>query len=48
MTLPVGNGVQTPLNLILPIKSWLELKEMEAVIHLIAREMLETSDKIGT
>ena len=23
MSLPKGNGVQTPLNLILPIKSWL-------------------------
>ena len=48
MTLPAGNGVQMPLNLILPIKSWLGLKELEAVIHLKTREMFETADKIGT
>lgn len=48
MTLPAGNGVQTPLNLILPIKSWLALKELEAVIHLKTGEMFETADKIGT
>ena len=48
MTLPTGNGVQTPLNHIIPIKSWLEFKELQAAVHLKGREMDETADKIGT
>jgi hypothetical protein len=48
MPLPAGNGVQSPLNLILPIKSWVQLKELQAVLHIKTRAMLESSDKIGT
>lgn len=36
MTLPAGSGVQTPRNLILPIKSWLQLFVMIGTAVLLA------------
>ena len=48
MPLPKGNGVQNPLNLILPIKSWLRLKELDAVVHLKLQAMADSADEIGT
>jgi hypothetical protein len=48
MPLPKGNGVQNPLNLILPIKSWLKFKELETVIHLKTRELFNSVVAIGT
>lgn len=48
MSLPKGNGVQNPLNLIMPIKSWLKFKELDAVIHLKMQEMADSADEIGT
>ena len=40
--------VQHPLNLILPIKSWLQMKELEAVLHLKRRSIADSADQIGT
>ena len=48
MPLPKGNGVQNPLNLIMPVKSWLKFKELDAVIHLKTQEMTDSADEIGT
>ena len=48
MPLPKGNGVQNPLNLVMPVKSWLKFKELDAVIHLKTRAMFESADEIGT
>lgn len=48
MPLPTGNGVQNPLNQFLPIKSWLKLKELDAVVHLKLQEMADSADEIGT
>ena len=48
MPLPRGNGVQNPLNVIMPIKSWLKFKELDAVIHLKLKEMADSADEIGT
>lgn len=48
MTLPTGNGVQTPLNLLMPVKSWLKFKELDAVVHLKLQEMAKSADEIGT
>jgi hypothetical protein len=48
MPLPKGNGVQNPLNEIMPIKSWLKLKELDAIVHLKIQEMADSADEIGT
>lgn len=48
MPLPKGNGVQTPLNVILPVKSWLKFKELDVVVHLKLQEMAQSADEIGT
>jgi hypothetical protein len=40
--------VQSSLNLILPIKSWLEFKESSAVIHFKKREITEAREAIGS
>ena len=48
MPLPKGNGVQNPLNVIMPIKSWLRFEELDAVIHLKLQGMADSADEIGT
>jgi hypothetical protein len=48
MSLPTGNGVQTPLNLILPIKSWLGLQELDAILHLKLQQVTKDADTVGT
>lgn len=48
MSLPAGNGVQTPLNLILPIKSWLGLEELDAILHLKLQQISKDADTVGT
>ena len=48
MTLPGRTGVQSPLNFVLPIKSHLSLAELDVIIHLKLREILEATDSIGT
>lgn len=48
MSSPAENVAQHPLNLVVPIKSWLQLKELQAVVHLKVREMVKSSDTIGT
>jgi hypothetical protein len=48
MSLPAGSGVQTPLNLILPIKSWLQLEELHAVLRITENKSAGAADSIGT
>jgi len=48
MASPVGNSVQTPLNLILPIKSWLQLEELHTVLRLTEKKSAGAADSIGT
>ena len=46
--LPASSGVQTPLNLILPIKSWLQLEELHAVLRITENKSTSAADSIGT
>ena len=48
MAIPVGNKVQSPLNLILPINSWVGLEAVLGVLHLKMRALFDSSDEIGT
>jgi hypothetical protein len=48
MSSPAGNGVQTPLNLILPIKSWLGLEELDAILHVKLQQITKDADTVGT
>src|SRR6516164_4413695 len=48
MSTSVGRSIQSSLNLILPIKSWLEFKESSAVIHFKERKITEEREAIGS
>jgi hypothetical protein len=48
MSSPAGKSIQTPLNLVMPMKSWWEAKELDAVLHLKLSEISQVSDTIGT
>jgi hypothetical protein len=48
MSLPKGNGVQTPLNLILPIKSWLGLEALDVILHAQLEKVSKDADTVGT
>lgn len=48
MSTPAGQRVQSPLNLILPLKSWLQFKETSAVINFKVVEIMAARDAIGT
>jgi len=48
MTTPTMDRVMSPANLIVPIKSWLEVKELTAVVHFKARQAARDSDTVGT
>ena len=48
MSLPTGNGVQTPLNLILPIKSWLGLEELDTILYVKLQQITKDADTVGT
>lgn len=47
MSSPAGTSVQSPLNLILPIKPCVAPQELDAVPHLKLRDMIEASDNIA-
>lgn len=48
MTTPIGQSVQSGLNMILPVKSWLEFEESSAVVHFKEKEIAESREAIGT
>lgn len=48
MSTSSGQRIQSPLNLILPIKSWLDFKESSAVIHFRERQITEARETIDT
>jgi hypothetical protein len=48
MSLPDSNRVMSPASLILPIKSWLQVEELDAIVQLTTRKSVEESDTVGT
>jgi hypothetical protein len=48
MGTPVAQRVQSPLNLILPIKSWLEFRELSAILQFKEREMVDARESLCT
>ena len=48
MDTSVGDSVQSSLNLILPIKSWLDFKESSALIHFKERQITREREAIGS
>lgn len=48
MAFPVGNKLQSPLNLIMPIKSWMSVKKVQLLVRLKTRASIEAADQVGT
>jgi hypothetical protein len=48
MDTSVAQSLQSPLNLILPIKSWLELKELGALMQFKERDMVDGREELRT
>ena len=48
MSLPSENRVASPASLIMPIKSWLEVKELDAILQLTKQKTVEATDTVGT
>ena len=48
MSTPSTTAVMSPANLVVPIKSWLEVKEIYAGLVLQQREALKAADEVGT
>jgi hypothetical protein len=48
MSAPASNRVMLPASLIVPIKSWLQVKELDAIIHLTTSKLMGESDTVGT
>lgn len=48
MSSPASNQVMSPASLILPIKSWPQLEELDAIIQLTTRKSIEEADTVGT
>ena len=41
------HSVQSPLNLILPIKAWLQFKESSAAIHFREEQIIASREAVG-
>ncbi len=48
MSTVAETSVVSPASLILPIKSWLQVKELDAIVQLTTRSVIEESDTVGT
>ncbi len=48
MSSPSSNRVVSPASLILPIKSWLQTEELDAIVQFTTRKSIEESDTVGT
>ena len=48
MNVSTGQRVQSPLNMILPIESWLELKELSTVMQFKEQQMVEAREALRT
>jgi hypothetical protein len=48
MSTPATDRVMSPASLILPIKSWLQVQELDAILQLTTRKSIEESDAVGT
>jgi len=48
MSTPATDRVMSPASLIMPIKSWLQVKELDAIVQLTTRSSIEQSDAVGT
>lgn len=44
----VGSRVMSPASFIMPIKSWFQVKELDAIVQLTTRKSIEQTDTIGT
>lgn len=42
------NRVMSPASLIMPIKSWLQVEELDAIVQLTTKSSIEESDEVGT
>jgi hypothetical protein len=42
-----NNKIMSPASLVMPIKSWLQLDELDAIIQLATRKSIEQSDTVG-
>lgn len=48
MSAPDTNRVMSPASFVVPVKSWLEVKELYATIELTTRKSIAESDTVGT
>lgn len=48
MAFPVGNKLQSPLNLIMPIKSWMSTKKVQLLVRLKTGPLIEAGNQVGT
>jgi hypothetical protein len=42
-----NNKIMSPASLVMPIKSWLQLDELDAIIQLTTRKSIEQSDTVA-
>jgi hypothetical protein len=48
MPLPASNMVMSPASLVLPVKSWLQVAELDAIVQLTTKKSIDESDTVGT